>query len=334
MRAAILLVALASCAAPTTRDGAPLGEERLPVDGYVESLTVAPDGTRFAFVSAPGSRAVVFRSERAGEWRRMGHLDPSGHTVGAVFRADAGYALHAAVGAASVLRTADGGATWTEEALLRGRFVRLVEDADGSLLALGSTEDRHGVVLRSRDGRRWESSVDFDADPPELVAARAEFGGRSFLAGGGGGAGALLASDDGRVFRRVDVGRVPNLLSIAFDAAGNGLAVGARGEVLRTIDGGASWQPVLSNTDRDLASVLFVAPRRAYLCGIAGTVLATTDAGETFRPVDVGRREDFFRLVPSPDGGAWVVGARGALPRLPEPAAPSQQLAHESTGFP
>jgi photosystem II stability/assembly factor-like uncharacterized protein len=332
MRLRLLLLLLAGCAS-SGRSSAPLGEERLPADGYVE--TIAVDGAvRWAFVSAPGERAVVLRSAAGGPWERRGHVDPAGHTVGAAFHGEVGWALHAAIGTASLLRTGDSGATWVEQAQLRGRWLRLVEEDDGSLLVLGSTEDRRGAVLRSLDGRRFEPWAEFDGGEPEVVAARATFGGRTFLAGGGSGSGALFASQDGRVFRRVDVGRVPNLLAIAFDAEGTGLAVGSRGEALRTIDGGATWRPTLSGTDRDLAAVQFVAPGSAYLCGASGTVLVTTDGGETFRAVDIGRREDFFRLVPSPEGGACVVGARGAIPRLPVPASPTQRLARESHGFP
>ncbi len=329
---AALLGACGSPAPPAPEGGAPREPAfaetlQLPTRDTVQALATAPlpgGALRWlVFATAPGARALCLRSDDGRSWTRASVIDRPGLVYGVVLRdATAGFALHGGTDDAVLLATDDGGASWHETARVPGRFVRLLDDGD-DLLLLGSNARGEATVLRTRDGARLEPDAVFEGEPPALVADRATFGGRTFLVGGTAGRGALLERGaDGR-YRTLPFPDLPNLLSIGFDAAGNGLAVGSRGEALRTTDGGATWRATLSGTDRDLASVVFLAPRRALVCGRDGTVLATDDAGETFRRVEPVTRENLFRLERAPRGaGAFVLGARGIVPWVarPEPS--------------
>src|SRR5688572_29841787 len=78
------------------------------------------------------------------------------------------------------------------------------------------------------------------------------------------------------------------LTSISFVNDRLGWAVGDRGVVLHTADGGASWKPQVSGVGCRLRSVWFIDERHGWTVGgesipitgrTRGTVLRTTDGG-------------------------------------------------------
>jgi len=57
----------------------------------------------------------------------------------------------------------------------------------------------------------------------------------------------------------------------------NGFAVGARGTILRTTDGGNNWDQQTSGTDDDLYGVAFTDSSTGTAVGNFGAILRTTD---------------------------------------------------------
>jgi photosystem II stability/assembly factor-like uncharacterized protein len=301
-----------------------------PTKGAVTALAFAPDlgwhkGGLYAALDAPGNRTLLYHSADGKTWERYALLDRAGQVYGMVFwNPVEGCILHGS-GDAAVLYKVNFGAgnrDLVPAARVSGRFVRLVAEElpglDGAqppLLVIGSDAEGRGVVLRTTDGVKLDSVARFAESPPALVAAYARHKGRVFLAGGSGGRGRLYTGAFAEPLTPLPLDDVPNLVALDFDAAGNALAVGSRGECLRSSDGGLTWTASLSGTDADLAAVAFTGDRTAFLCGRSGTLLYTPDAGLTFRPVHLGRREDFFGLVAS-SGGVHVLGAAGVAPYL------------------
>ena len=334
MAALLLGAALAACAGGRDASGSRSAPRAgasltLPQKGMVELLARAPDlgwhrGGWYAFVDAPGNRAVVLFSGDGGAWEQFALIDRAGQVYGAVFTNPAdGYILHGNTDGAILYRASFlfGNRTMTPAARLAGRYVRLLPDPNPNdsgapaLLILGSDGAGHGVVLRTTDGSKIESIAHFEGAAPALVADLARFRDRTFLVGGSGGVGAVYESRGGAPFRKISPDEIPNILGIDFDTAGHGIAVGSRGEVLRTSDGGDHWEASLSGTEADLADVRFVGDGRAFVCGRGGTLLFTSDGGATFRPLALGRRDDFFGLVPAPSGdGVYILGAAGIIP--------------------
>jgi len=71
------------------------------------------------------------------------------------------------------------------------------------------------------------------------------------------------------------------LKDVHFFNARRGIAVGERGAILSTTDGGAEWQAVASPTAEMLYAVDFPTPTTGYACG-KGVVLKTADGGTTW----------------------------------------------------
>lgn len=301
-----------------------------PVREAVEAIAVAPDlgqhrGGIFAFLDAPGRRIQIYNSFDGRDWQPAGIFDRAGQVYDAVmWNPVDGLALQGGADACVIYKTGKGWREHSITAKLEGRYVKLMIAAapaepggHGAVCAVGSNRDGRASVLLTKDGSNFEEIARFEGPPPRHAADFAIMNNNRFIVGGTDGRGVLLRAEGEGPFRRVDVGEIPNLLSIAFDSEGNGLAVGDNGECLRSADRGFTWKPVLSGSEKPLASVIFIKNRHAYVCGRDGIVLFTKDAGLTFENVVVGRRDDFFRLQFAPGGGAWALGARGVAPHLP-----------------
>jgi photosystem II stability/assembly factor-like uncharacterized protein len=69
------------------------------------------------------------------------------------------------------------------------------------------------------------------------------------------------------------------LLGTWFDEAGRGFIVGSHGLILRTVDGGAHWAPVVSPVSDTLASISFSDAEHGVIGGGDGVILTTIDGG-------------------------------------------------------
>jgi photosystem II stability/assembly factor-like uncharacterized protein len=97
------------------------------------------------------------------------------------------------------------------------------------------------------------------------------------------------------------------------------LVLGLRGNVLRSTDGGASWQAVqIPNATASFNSAAVIAPGQVALCDQAGRVYLSTDAGQHFRLLPSGGAPA-TGLVRSADGGL-VLATLGGIVKLPAAA--------------
>jgi hypothetical protein len=89
----------------------------------------------------------------------------------------------------------------------------------------------------------------------------------------------------------MSIGALPGTLAaVAFAGEGQtGVAVGLKGALIFTRDGGKTWHRRTTSTDADLRAVAFSDQRHGWIGGEGGTLLATEDGGETWfratRPV-------------------------------------------------
>ena len=124
-----------------------------------------------------------------------------------------------------------------------------------------------GVVLASSDqGRTWQRQLDGRALGDVLVKHYTRLSDAKWLA---------------EAQRFAAQGAENPLLDVWFDDARTGWVVGAFGLVLRTIDGGASWEPLLHATDNPKALHLYAVRRVGadlYVAGEQGLLLRL-DAG-------------------------------------------------------
>ena len=118
-------------------------------------------------------------------------------------------------------------------------------------------------------------------------------------------------------------------LHSVFFVGERGWAVGGKGALLETTDGGASWQLLRPPTEDALQDVFFTDERTGFIVCVRSVyspmkvgeprsyLLKTTDGGDTWTRVDVvGAGEDSLQLVRVRFADArrgWVFGEEGAL---------------------
>jgi hypothetical protein len=93
----------------------------------------------------------------------------------------------------------------------------------------------------------------------------------------------LIQKADGQGgWTRVPSGVQDDLFGITF-AGTTGWAVGHEGTVLRSADGGHTWQKVTPPTTEDLTGVSSVGPQQASVFTRSGKTFTTTDGGQTWK---------------------------------------------------
>ncbi len=69
---------------------------------------------------------------------------------------------------------------------------------------------------------------------------------------------------------------------VSFTDSNNGTTVGDNGTILRTTDGGTTWNSQISGTTNNLNSVSFIDSDNGTAVGYDGTILRTTNGGVSF----------------------------------------------------
>jgi photosystem II stability/assembly factor-like uncharacterized protein len=210
-----------------------------------------------------------------------------------------------------ILHSSDGGKRWARQR--DGR----PDAADVPVLDVWFEDDRNGyavgafgLLLRTADGgAKWES-IQAASDNPKsmhLYAVRG-FGGQVFIAGEQG----LVLKLD-RAAGRFTALSLPYKGTL-FGLAGSGDSIivhGLRGNVLRSTDGGANWQPVATQIPVGLTAGTVDAGGRILLVSQAGHVLASTDNGASFAPVKLERPFPGASVLSIGPGRLLVAGPRG-----------------------
>ena len=172
----------------------------------------------------------------------------------------------------------------------------------------------------------------------------ADLGGGLAVPGGGtlllwGSDATILRSTDGASWSHTDTPGEADLACIASNVDGSVLiAVGARGVVLRSTDGGRAWQAARNADDTDLETVSFHAPSGAWIAaGARGHILRSTDGGKRWKPLPSPLTTDLHtsfvdeetqRLLIGGDGGVVGLSADGGASWdvtkifMPDPVTP------------
>jgi photosystem II stability/assembly factor-like uncharacterized protein len=195
-----------------------------------------------------GSRGMTIRTSDGGRsWSK--NVVPGDFTFNAVNFASASRGWLAGEFGV-IFQSLDGGKSWVKQKSpveisfdsgASQNLFALLFTAPGNGYAFGLD----GLVLNTKDGSRWDivrqSENSHGVNATHHLFAAAEFNGRIWAVGERG---TLLQTDvDNANWRQVEL-QIPRLSlnAIAFGKDGFGLVVGNRGLVLRTEDGGKSWQ--------------------------------------------------------------------------------------------
>jgi len=269
-------------------------------------LDIAKAGNRLVAV---GERGFALISDDQGKsWRAVG--TPVVRTLTGVAFED--NRVGVAVGhGGSLVRTEDGGDTWTDVPL---------DDAGGeSLLGVTATGGgkfaaygAFGMYFDSADGgktwtRRKLLSEEFEAHISQVVPV----GNVLWLAGE---TGTLARSEDGgATYTAVPSPYAGSFFGMLEAKDGALLVYGMRGSVYRSEDAGATWLKVETGTTASFNGGRVLSDGRIILVGNAGLVATSDDNGRSFRIEWSPAGRGFSALAEVP-GGLVVVGEAGAGP--------------------
>ena len=90
-------------------------------------------------------------------------------------------------------------------------------------------------------------------------------------------------------------------------------SLGADGLILRTEDGGRTWQRQESYTGNFLDDVFFISETEGWIAGKGGLVLHTTDGGQNWRPQRTDTKTDLKAIYISSAESGWAVGQNGTI---------------------
>jgi photosystem II stability/assembly factor-like uncharacterized protein len=179
--------------------------------------------------------------------------------------ADVGWA----VGQGLILRTTDGGKTWdTQRSGNNGERLFSIACASPERAWAAGPD---GLLLRTTDeGKTWyREEVESKGS---LVRVRF-FGEDGWMVGHVAGHGLLLHSRDrGSTWLPQSIDASESLLDIYMTGT-QGWIVGTKGTILRTADGGQSWQKQYSPTTNDLACLFFLSSHEGWAAGDKRTLL-------------------------------------------------------------
>jgi photosystem II stability/assembly factor-like uncharacterized protein len=284
----------------------------------VPNLAVAPvAAVADAVVIAHGT--AMFRSESGGPFERVDR--PGDFNVLAIRFIDD--RLGVATGAnGGILRTTDGGRTWSAVVSPTRRYLRDVAFATASdgIAVGGESGQGDGVILTFDGGLTWEAQSCPSATA--FCASREPLEAVDMLPSGAGmavGPRIVLATTDGGrtwIEREQRLAFV-TLTDVAVLDDRTAVVTGASGTILRTTDAGASWTRVPSRTRVRLMSVAFADADRGLIVGGGGVVLATWDGGRTWRQDPVRVPATLVDLHIDRAGTALVAGTQNVVIRRP-----------------
>jgi photosystem II stability/assembly factor-like uncharacterized protein len=123
------------------------------------------------------------------------------------------------------------------------------------------------------------------------------------------------------------------LQDFSFADIHNGFAVGARGTILETTNGGNNWEILAGGTEDDLYGVSFIDSTTGTVVGNFGAILRTTDAGNHWTIQREGISDVLFGVSFTDADNGTAVGSDGLILRTTDGATNWIQQTSGTTNF-
>jgi photosystem II stability/assembly factor-like uncharacterized protein len=232
-----------------------------------------------------------------------------------------------------VLRSVDGGATWTQQRAPTRATLTAVTFADA---AHGWAVGHDEVILRTTDGGTSWTRV-HDAPERQQPLLDVWFGDAEHGVAVGAFATVYRTSDGGATWQTVEFAptplvpapakRAPSARDAADDDEGvnqphlNAIAgrgqrlyvAGEAGHLYRSDDGGASWRTLTSPYEGSFFGVLPLDGDSLLAFGLRGHLFRSDDAGATWQALDSGSQALLSGATRLPDGSIVLVGLAGTV---------------------
>ena len=262
-----------------------------------------------------GDRGSILRTEDGGTvWNAQDSRTTECFGATHFVSAQKGWAV---AEAGVVLHTTNGGAVWerqaseTQQVLLSVFFV---DENTGWCVGNGGE-----IIHTDNGGQTWKRQK--SGTPWNLFDVHFTSKRRGWAVGMNGTV--LSTVDGGSSWRLASIGeRHPFFLldAVTFISPEIGWIVGLDlrslgmdGLILRTVDGGKTWQRQESHTSNFLDDVFFISATEGWIVGKSGLVLHTKDGGQNWRPQRTDTRTDLKSIYVSSTNSGWVVGQNGTI---------------------
>lgn len=228
-------------------------------------------------------------------------------------------ALILAAAGNAILRSTDGGATWTPKNIpgIAANALTVVALADAqTAFAAG----RSGTVIKTSDaGVTW--SILPSRTTRDINALQALSPIHAFAACDSGLM--LRTMDGGGTWDSLPTGTRNNLLSLHFLNPSAGYLSGNKGTLKKTRDGGATWDSLPPPNWWDpVYAVRALDEKTAYIAGYGGRILKTADGGTTWTR-ETSRTTSTMRSISIVDGTtAYAAGEFGTIVKYSGQSAP------------
>lgn len=336
-----LIAAAVSSSSAASRDVADTLEQPAGISALASRLAFNAAAMAGERLVVAGMRGTILYSDDQGQHWQQASVPVTVSLTGVCF-ADAanGWAVgHRGV----ILATRDGGAHWTRQmdgvqvaqSILQVRqdpdrideARRLVAEGadkpflavqcmgDGRVLALGA----YGLAFSTQNaGQSWQPALALlDGSDSRHLNAVQVLGGRVYVAGEQGAL--LRVNNDLQGFTRFASPYEGSFFGLLATRNNSLLAVGLRGHVFRSVDQGASWQPVSLASGKSLTAATELRDGSLLMADESGQGWLSRDDGRSFRAVLPEERFPLIALLALPDGGSLAVGTHG-ITRFPPSA--------------
>ena len=285
---------------------APLAIESLLLDGAVA-------GSRLVVVGERGH--ILISDDDGASWKQA--EVPTRVLLTAVHMHDerTGWAVgHDAV----ILRTGDGGETWT--------LVHQAPEEELPLLDIWFRDERtgfavgaYGYFLATEDGGETWTSRTISEDDFHLNAL-VPVAERSSESQPAPSQRLYIAAEAGVAYRSEDAGKTWRELPSPYAGSWFGglaldgnqvLLTGLRGHLFRSEDGGDTWAEVATGTHATLTGAIRLPSGSIVITGLEGSVLTSEDGGRSVSVRRLPSREGISAALPLADGGVLLIGEFG-----------------------
>lgn len=257
-----------------THDGGNTWQLDLASQQKMRSVAMMDDQTAVAVGRSNGSgTSVIARTSDGGQnWSTQNQANVFETSIVSRVDAQTAYAVGSGQGGNSgqVRKTTDGGATWNliNQGFLYHYGAFFVNDSLGFTTSIGTNTD--GYLLRTDDGGATFTIA--------LNIANSAYHNPYFVNDSVGfvaedaGNGVIRKTTDGGLSWNTGASVSPSIHDMAFIDENNGYAVGPGGNIIMTLDGGASWVADMSPTSNPMHGIA-VTPRYVYAVGSNTTVI-------------------------------------------------------------
>lgn len=222
-----------------------------------------------------------------------------------------------------VLRTEDGGQTWTQQSINASDNINdlFFRDKENGYLLAGNR-----VFVTEDSGRTWQeatqiSPATFGGATPELYSVRFVNKKKGWVVGSLSQRDTVVDSllfytdDGGTTWHRQRLPVKYELIHLDFVSDKRGWIVGAAGVVLHTRDGGLTWTRQATSSRATLYHVDFRNERAGWAVGERGAILRTTDGGESWITVNAKLNSTLLSVKFVDENKGWSVGRGGVILR-------------------